>query len=753
MGSQRELQTGLSQHILSLCANNADIACIRTRGKDFQYEVSYVNKAWEDLTGYSQDAIIGKKYGSSVLKGRETNSRVTDKIRRCIKEKIPFFGDVINYKKDGTKFINRLSIVPLPNGDFVGTCMDVSTTHPQRNRQSMKRLRREDSSIAERPAAAGYPRDTQRGRKRSLNGSSPTVLAQSILTLCAKNSKIAFIRTNGRHNQYTVSYVNKAWENLTGYCSADIVGQKHGSSILKGKETCSPVTDRIRRCIQELVPFFGDVVNYKKDGTKFVNRLSIIPLPNGDFIGTCQDASTDTKSVATPYSDAAVDCGPTSVQSDFSNLACTVMNLCANNKDVAFIRTKGKGKQYEVSFVNEAWEQLTGYNRSAIIGRKYGSSMLKGRETQNSVTDKIRRCVQKEIPFFGDVINYKKDGTKFINRLSIIPLPNGDFIGTCMDASVQESCALSGIAGALPDSCKKRRVCAGSGRKQEITPPTARLLGSNVSLAQHLRTQQDRPQGPILDAVSDGAGGQYYVSACGVHHVSMAGHVVTIAGNGSFQCGDRDGAGGTARFRTLCGITVSTDGQMLYVTDNGNHKIKQVCLSTGVVTSIAGTGKEGDEEGVGGAAGLRFPHGIVASMDGLSVYFTDLNQKVKRLELATRNVTTVAGSASGDRDGVGSAARFNCPFGIRVGDATEITVDEEADCEARRRCNEGEEMDGRKSNKRAKSRSVLIIADCGNNKVKQLDLASLRVTTLKGGKAEGRRNRMGAWYYLKGGFK
>merc|ERR1740117_2140790 len=66
--------------------------------------------------------------------------------------------------------------------------------------------------------------------------------------------------------------------------------------------------------------------------------------------------------------------------------------------------------------------------------------------------------------------------------------------------------------------------------------------------------------------------------------------------------------------------------------DNGNHKIKQVCIDTGAVTSIAGIGEEGDKDGVGTAARLRLPHGIAASPDGSSLFFTDFNHKVKRLD-------------------------------------------------------------------------------------------------------------------------
>merc|ERR1740130_383395 len=628
-------------------------------------------------------------------------------------------------------------------------------------------------------------------------------LSKNILSLCAENQDIAFIRTKGRSSNYEVSFVNEAWERLTGYSRRAIVGRKHGSSMLKGQETSSTSNDRVRRCIQTNMPFFGDVLNYKKDGTKFWNRLSIVPLRNGEYIGTCMDV-TEHHPVLLPSvirlspilkNDTDRQCVKNHSQTDLPRrkrdrnaafagsssltVAKTLLSLCANNRDIPFIRTKDKSHNYEVTFVNEAWEKLTGYSSSAIIGRKYGSSMLKGRETCETVNDKIRRCVQAKEPFFGDVINYKKDGTKFVNRLSIIPLSNGEFIGTCMDATSAvhsiptSNGVLPGIIDCINGNGRKRARGRPQSFRLEATAHQVRACGDTAAgdalrgesssrmeepsrtaeplvpcqprpilqpAQPRLELEQKRPQAPILDMISDGADGRYFVSTCGVHHVSSEGTASIIAGTRSFESGDIDGVGAGARFRTLCGITLSTDGKMLYVTDNGNHKIKQVCIDTGAVTSIAGIGEEGDKDGVGTAARLRLPHGIAASPDGSSLFFTDFNHKVKRLDLGTHNVTTVCGGVIGDCDGLGQQARFNMPFGIRVGKSSDCASSFEWRKQA------GTQQDG-------SCRNVLFVADCGNNKVKQIDLETFDTVTLTGAHPMGKKSHMAAWYFLKGGFK
>jgi len=138
------------------------------------------------------------------------------------------------------------------------------------------------------------------------------------------------------------------------------------------------------------------------------------------------------------------------------HLAQTILSLCAKNPNIACMRTSGKAEQFEIRHVNEAWERLTGYNRADVVGEKSGLSFLKGRETRSRIISKLRSNVQAKVAFFGDVINYKKDGTKFVNRLSIVPLPDGGFIETCMDV-------LRSSTSTYPDQEHESQACAGGG--------------------------------------------------------------------------------------------------------------------------------------------------------------------------------------------------------------------------------------------------------------------------------------------------
>lgn len=81
--------------------------------------LTYVNPAFEKLTGYSNKYSIGKN--CRFLQGPDTDAKQVDKIRRAINKGIACKTILLNYKKDGTKFWNELSISPIDeNGKVVG---------------------------------------------------------------------------------------------------------------------------------------------------------------------------------------------------------------------------------------------------------------------------------------------------------------------------------------------------------------------------------------------------------------------------------------------------------------------------------------------------------------------------------------------------------------------------------------------------------------------------------------------------------
>lgn len=94
-----------------------------------------------------------------------------------------------------------------------------------------------------------------------------------------------------------------------------------------------------------------------------------------------------------------------------------------------------------VVYANQAWEQLCGYTCQEVLGKE-GLKFLQGEATDRLTLQKIKQAVQQGSRVRVNLINYKKDGTAFLNRLQISPLQSrpGEathLLGVLSDMSLQ----------------------------------------------------------------------------------------------------------------------------------------------------------------------------------------------------------------------------------------------------------------------------------------------------------------------------
>jgi len=153
--------------------------------------------------------------------------------------------------------------------------------------------------------------------------------------------------------------------------------------------------------------------------------------------------------------------------------------------------------------------------------------------------------------------------------------------------------------------------------------------------------------------------------------LSLSTVVTTLAGTGSY--GSANGTGTSASFSAPKGMT--TDGTNLYVAEYSTHLIRKIVISTGAVTTLAGTGSSGSTDNSTGTSASFFgPHGITT--DGTNLYVADYNNHlIRQIVISTGAVTTLAGAAgsSGYADGTGTSASFYQPNGITT-DGTNLYV-------------------------------------------------------------------------------
>jgi hypothetical protein len=141
------------------------------------------------------------------------------------------------------------------------------------------------------------------------------------------------------------------------------------------------------------------------------------------------------------------------------------------------------------------------------------------------------------------------------------------------------------------------------------------------------------------------------------------GTVSTYAGTGTAGFGN--GAIGAATFNDPYGMAIDAAGN-LYVADIKNNCIRKITIASGTVSTFAGSGTQGLTNGSAASATFYYPLGCAFDSGG-NMYVADTYNNVIRKISAAGTVTTFAGTgAQGSTDGPASSATFNFPIGVAI---------------------------------------------------------------------------------------
>lgn len=212
-----------------------------------------------------------------------------------------------------------------------------------------------------------------------------------------------------------------------------------------------------------------------------------------------------------------------------------------------------------------------------------------------------------------------------------------------------------------------------------------------------------------------------------------------------------DGTGSSAAFGGLTEIV--SDGTYLFVADNGNNVIRKVEIATGLVTTLAGDpNNSGYADGIGSAALFDGPQGLAT--DGTNLYVSEPNnQLIRKIVIATGEVTTLAGDPgnSGSSNGLGSAAKFNSPYGLAC-NGTDLFVSDFSNSTVRKinlatgmvstlagsvgvfgfANGIGSAAQFSNIENISANNSFVFVTDQGNQLIRKIDIATGEVTTLAG---------------------
>jgi hypothetical protein len=158
--------------------------------------------------------------------------------------------------------------------------------------------------------------------------------------------------------------------------------------------------------------------------------------------------------------------------------------------------------------------------------------------------------------------------------------------------------------------------------------------------------------------------GNMYISegnSCVRRMDASTGIITTIAGNGKLGFSGDGGPATNAELSYPTGLALDSLGN-LYIADLFNNEIREVNMSNGMITVVAGNGynalsNSGGYSGDGGraiAAELSKPEGIAFDASG-NMYIADCNNNVIR-KVSKGVITTIAGNGAGGFSGDGARA-------------------------------------------------------------------------------------------------
>lgn len=130
-----------------------------------------------------------------------------------------------------------------------------------------------------------------------------------------------------------------------------------------------------------------------------------------------------------------------------------------------------------------------------------------------------------------------------------------------------------------------------------------------------------------------------------IRRVAPDGTISTIAGNGSKGYTGDEGPALEASFNLPHELRFDAQGN-LFITDMANHAIRRIDGKTQVVTTVAGNRKRGysGDGGPASEASLNSPHSLQFGPDG-SLYICDIgNHVIRRVDMTTGVISTFAGT-------------------------------------------------------------------------------------------------------------
>ncbi|HEX8978819.1 MAG TPA: EAL domain-containing protein [Parasulfuritortus sp.] len=203
---------------------------------DQEGTIEYVNPWFTRVTGYTCEEAVGRN--PRILKSGQRSAADYSKLWGTVLSGQQWRGEIMNRKKSGELFWEYVVISPVKNADGEITHL-VST----------------QEDISERKLSEESLRIWKRAIESSVN---------------------AIMITDATRAGNPITYVNPAFERITGYRADEVIGAN--PSFLQGEDRDQPEVEAIRLAVKENRQGRAVMRNYRKDGSLFWNELFVAPV-------------------------------------------------------------------------------------------------------------------------------------------------------------------------------------------------------------------------------------------------------------------------------------------------------------------------------------------------------------------------------------------------------------------------------------------------------------------------------------------